>query len=184
MSLQYDSYLKEHVNNVIKGYEYMRKKMPKWFEFEKEIGTKWSIEKHDASKYLKDEYEAYDNWFYGNQSYENKVKIDKAWLHHIHNNPHHWQHWLLVEDDPEYTTEAGLIYPFKFIEIPDNYILEMIADWWSFSWKTGNLLEVFEWYKLHENTIKMHPKSRMKVEQILGELKAILGKELKSYISE
>ncbi len=45
-------------------------------------------------------------------------------------------------------------------------ILEMICDWWSFSWKTGNLYEIFNWYDAHKDYIKMHPKSRKKVETI------------------
>lgn len=186
MSLAYDEYLKTHIKNVIIGYEYLREKMPKRFEFEKKLGDKWSIEKHDESKYSEEEYMAYDKWFYGSKSFANKVEFNKAWLHHIHENPHHWQHWLLIEDDPDRAmTEPnfdGNLVSFEAIEMPDNYIMEMIADWWSFSWKTGNLLEVFEWYKMHEKTIKMHPKTRLKVEEILGELKAILGKELSSYI--
>ncbi|MFR1480703.1 MAG: DUF5662 family protein [Hydrogeniiclostridium mannosilyticum] len=26
--------------------------------------------------------------------------FQRAWLLHIHRNPHHWQHWVLINDDP------------------------------------------------------------------------------------
>lgn len=34
-------------------------------------------------------------------SYEVVENFNRAWLLHIHRNPHHWQHWVLINDDPE-----------------------------------------------------------------------------------
>lgn len=46
-------------------------------------------------------------------------RFNEAWLHHIHANPHHWQHWLLQQDD-------GKLIVLE----PTNAALnEMIADW-------------------------------------------------------
>lgn len=126
---------------------------------------------HDQSKTEPDEYEAYDAYFYGgNRSYRVVEDFRKAWLLHIHRNPHHWQHWVLINDDPE---EGEII-----LEMPYCYILEMICDWWSFSWSSGNLLEIFSWYEEHKSYIKLHPNTRRLVEDILSRVQNKLGREL------
>lgn len=122
-----------------------------------------NIRKHDASKYDREEYEAYDAYFYGNQSYEVVEDFKYAWLHHIHNNPHHWQYWILNNDDPD---EGEVI-----LDMPDCYIIEMICDWWSFSWKKGNLDEIFAWYDERKDYMKMSKYTHMKVKYYLKLIK-------------
>lgn len=85
--------------------------------------------------------------------------FNRAWLMHIHRNPHHWQHWVLINDEPK----EGTI----LIEMPYPYIIEMICDWWAFSWIKGDLSEMFAWYKDHESYIKLHNNTRSIVEEIL-----------------
>ena len=135
-------------------------------------------EMHDQSKYSMDEYEPYDNYFYGERTDEVEKEFDYAWLHHIHNNLHHWQYWVLKEDDSPATDSTMAI---KCLEIPDVYILEMIADWWSFSWKNyltshdkSDLYEIFAWYEAHVDKIAMNPKTREKVETLLDLIHDIL----------
>ena len=118
---------------------------------------------HDRSKSDPEEYHAYDAYFYGQtQSYFTKNAFDKAWLRHIHKNEHHWQHWVLINDDPN---EGEII-----LEIPYNYIVEMICDWWSFSFKQNDLYSVFTWYNEHKQYIKLNEKTRLSVEYILKEI--------------
>ena len=88
-----------------------------------------------------------------------KTRAMRAWLMHIHRNPHHWQHWVLINDEPK----EGTI----LIEMPYPYIIEMICDWWAFSWIKGDLSEMFAWYKDHESYIKLHNNTRSIVEEIL-----------------
>ena len=121
---------------------------------------------HDISKYSEAEYTPYDNYFYGNKSYAVTKAFNYAWLHHIHNNPHHWQYWVLQHDDE----------PEEVLEMPYQFIVEMICDWWSFSWKNGNLYEIFDWYEKHKN-MKLHPNTRKIVEGILEDIKKELDKE-------
>lgn len=59
--------------------------------------------------------------------------------------------------------------------MPHNYIFEMICDWWAFSWSKGNLSEIFSWYDEHSAYIKLAPKTREIVEDILWELRGRLG---------
>ena len=55
--------------------------------------------------------------------------------------------------------------------MPKVYILEMIADWWSFSWKSDNLEEIFDWYDKHKDKMLLHEKTRKLVEDILEAIK-------------
>ena len=119
---------------------------------------------HDKSKDLEDEYRAYDAYFYGgNRSFEVVQNFRYAWLKHIHSNEHHWQHWVLINDDPN---EGEII-----MDMPYNCIIEMICDWWAFSWNKGKLDEIFIWYEEHKNYMKLSEKTRNIVESILGLIK-------------
>ena len=158
MSYEYDRYLAQHKSNVEAGFRWLQKNLP---EITEGGGAEHNIVfAHDQSKTEPDEYGPYDIYFYGgNRSYAVVEDFRKAWLLHIHRNPHHWQYWVLINDDPE---EGEII-----LEMPYCYILEMICDWWSFSWFKGNLLEIFSWYEEHKNYIKLHPNTRKLVEDIL-----------------
>lgn len=56
---------------------------------------------------------------------------------------------------------------YILIEMPYPYIIEMICDWWAFSWIKGDLSEMFAWYKDHADYIKLHNNTRSIVEEIL-----------------
>lgn len=166
MSRQYDEYLKKHKQNVTQAFEWICSNLPHLVEgmpiLERQI-----IFDHDHSKSDPDEYKAYDVYFYGgNRSYSVAQDFNKAWLNHIHRNPHHWQYWILINGDPN---EGEII-----LEMPQIYILEMICDWWSFSWEKGKLDEVFAWYSDHKDYIRFHNQTRQKVEDILAQIKGEL----------
>lgn len=115
-----------------------------------------------------DEYDAYDKYFYGkNRSYQVMQDFNYAWLRHIHRNPHHWQYWVLINDDPDLDE--------IILDMPDIYIIEMICDWWSFGWSKGDLTEIFKWYEERKEHIKLSEKTRRSVENILNMMKAKLS---------
>lgn len=166
MSQKYEEYLIEHNNNVVDGCKWLIHNLPEIFLDNDMISEVLYLceFKHDQSKRNVEEYEAYDKYFYGgNQSFEVVQEFNRAWLHHIHNNPHHWQYYILLNDNPD---EGEII-----LDIPDNYIIEMICDWWSFSWKKGDLYEIFNWYNERKNYIKLSKPTREKVENILESMK-------------
>lgn len=167
MSYEYDRYLHQHKNNVKRGFEWLQRNLPNILVGQPDAS--WQIIfDHDSSKNNDDEYKAYDAYFYGNNcSYEVVEEFKRAWLRHIHRNPHHWQHWVLNNDDPD---EGENI-----LDMPYNYIIEMICDWWSFSWQKGDLGEIFNWYDEHSDYIKLSPKTRRTVEDILEQLCERLG---------
>lgn len=171
MSVKYDEYIIEHTNNVVEAAEWLRHNIPS-LDIDGVHGLGYNLWAHDTSKYSREEYDAYDAYFYGGKkTKEVKEAFNYAWLHHIHNNPHHWQYWVLINDDPKERTVA--------LDIPYKYVIEMICDWWSFSWKTGNLYEIFDWYDAHKKRMILSEHTRELVEQILGQIKEKLD-ELKS----
>ena len=164
MSKEYDNYLEQHRGNVKKGYEWLVKNLP---DLPGLTSAGIYIHNHDTSKNDEFQYRAYDAYFYGNNKSCKVVEaFNLAWLDHIHKEPHHWQHWVLINDDPNEGTVC--------LEMPEQYVIEMICDWWAFSWAKGNLYEIFKWYNEHEVYIKLHKKTRTLVENILDKI----GKKL------
>lgn len=166
MSKQYDEYLEKHKANVRKGFEWLQENLPGLIPHES--SASWQVVfNHDTSKNEPDEYDAYDAYFYGgNRSYAVVQEYRRAWLRHIHRNPHHWQHWVLINDDPN---EGEIV-----MDMPYEYIIEMICDWWAFSWAKGNLNEIFNWYDEHKNHMKLGDNTRKTVDSILGDIKTKL----------
>lgn len=169
MSSNYDEYLNDHIKNVERGFQ----KLCDW-DFGDVIGAMNDIlpliSRHDESKRWSAEYDAYDKYFYsGNRSHKVVEDFNYAWLHHIHHNPHHWQYWVLIEDDGD--------SKYKPLEMPFKYIVEMICDWWSFSWRSGNLSEIFSWYDAHRSKMILGEKTRKTVESILDRMRAKLEEE-------
>lgn len=168
MSIEYDIYLEHHKMNVKDGFNWLCVNMPEIF---KNIydDLDWQIGfAHDLSKTRdQEEYKAYDDYFYGrNKSYAVIQAFNYAWLSHIHHNKHHWQHWVLINDD----SEEGI----NILDMPDNYIIEMICDWWAFSWNANDLYSIFQWYRDHKKYMKLSPATKQKVENILYKLKITL----------
>ena len=183
---KYDEYLENHIKNVQRGYEWLKEFLPdvlseyNYIEEKSYYGELDEIIKnHDKSKYtskaadaeryydLTCEYVPYADYFYGTRDKEVDEKFNLAWLSHIHNNPHHWQHWLLQND------EDGL----NIIDMPYVFIVEMILDWWAFSWMKGNLWEIFKWYEEHKEGILISDKTRKTVEDILNKMENMLKEE-------
>ena len=168
MSIEYDNYLREHRENVAKGFRWMQTHLPEVTRTENPISLEAQIcEDHDRSKNTVAEYDAYDAYFYGkNKSYKVVQDFNRAWLHHIHRNPHHWQYWVLINDEPG----EGM----DILEMDYDYIVEMICDWWAFSWKKGELYEIFSWYDQHRDYMKLGYKTRKIVEFILDTMRETL----------
>jgi len=137
----------------------------------------WQAIVHDLSKFLPDEFIPYANYFYGKKKQirdetgyykptdTGDLAFDFAWLLHQKRNPHHWQWWILPED------EGGV----KILEMKYPYNLEMICDWVGagkaqgyFSPPFAPLLETQWWYLKNKGKMQLHPKTREFVEDFLG----------------
>lgn len=161
MSKAYTDYIITHVQNTVRAYAWLKHRGI----ITKDLTDR--IMKHDASKYSNAEFEPYDAYFYGERTPEVVERFNYAWLHHIHANDHHWQHWVLIND------EDGTVA----LEMPEDCVYEMICDWWSFSHKIGNLYSMFDWYTSHKDLMILHPNTRALVEKILTDIKIALEVE-------
>lgn len=156
MSKAYNKYIKQHLDFVKAAYLWLVEHDIIKDEFRHRINT------HDLSKFDDAEYEAYDKYFHGpSKTAEVKAAFDVAWLHHIHQNPHHWQHWVLVNDDDG----------TKVLEMPQEYVVEMLCDHLSFSFKENKLDEIFKWYDAHKDNMLLHKKSKALYEKLLNKYK-------------
>lgn len=165
MSKQYDAYLNKHIENVKLAYSYLKPYLKKYDVITSDTileHLEKRIEKHDAGKFDKQEYAAYDEYFFGPKPTKESVKVqfDYAWLHHIKHNSHHWEAWVIPGD--------------KALEIPTSYVVEMICDWWSFGLGNNNPTELFDWYKEHSKKMIFHPNTSKLVEELLGLVKLVI----------
>lgn len=164
MSQAYDHYLSTHKKNVLTSYYWIKDNLPEIIDiYPNVIDLEDQMRNHDTSKSQRDEYHPYDAYFYGNNKSEKvNEEFNRAWLLHIHRNPHHWQYWILVHDDDHEDT---------VLPMPYNYILEMICDWWAFSWTQENLYEIFDWYEKRKEHIRLDSRTRTIVEDILKQIR-------------
>lgn len=165
MSKEYDDYIQEHQDNVRDAYLWLSERLPDLIPANATV--KGLIDLHDYSKYDRREYEAYDNYFYIYKDKRSKEIIDEfneAFLRHIHCNSHHWQHWVLMHDDPD---KSGKLL-IEALEMPYEYIIEMICDWMSFAIKKNDFREILSWYKGHKDVMILHENTRKRVEEILA----------------
>ena len=142
-------------------------------------GLIWQGLMHDLSKFLPSEFIPYANYFYGEK---NDIKrgrnetgyykptdtgdkaFDFAWLLHQKRNRHHWQWWILPED------EGGV----KILEIREPYLTEMICDWVGagkaqghFSPKNDKYFETRKWWIANNNKMQLNKITRQKIKNII-----------------
>lgn len=137
----------------------------------------WRLLKHDWSKLLPSEWFPYTRFFYGNDEeyaenerrfkatgincgpwmHEVKDSFNHAWLLHQRRNDHHWQFWVLRNDDG--TTQA--------LPMPDAARKEMLADWMGAGRAITGRWETAEWYAKNCTKMILHPDTRAFIEQEL-----------------
>ena len=156
---EYEEYLKNHIENVKKSYDLIEDKLliDSDLTVEELTQLNHNIENHDKSKYEDVEFYPYlCNFYPSDKNKLNQEEYDYAWLHHQHNNPHHWQHWILREDEGK----------LKTLDIPDIYIIEMLCDWSSFRYKnpesTAN-----KWYNDNKDKMQLSQNTIQKIEKYL-----------------
>jgi len=149
----------------------------KWFVFIEccRFGIPWRGIVHDLSKLLPSEFVPYARYFEGDYPSFNEVKFlppfasccrtkeeiaydfDVAWLHHQKRNRHHWQYWVLLNDDGD----------TKILEMPDRYRWEMLADWIG-AGKALGTPDTKAWYLKWRDTIQLGRNTRVWIEWKLG----------------
>jgi len=122
----------------------------------------WRLIKHDWTKLTCAEFPAYSAFFY-NKTYK-KLTIEEskginkafqtAFRHHWEHNDHHWEYW------------GALGYP---VEMPENALREMVADWAGAGRAIKGKWEFADWYEDQKKLGKMqlHPATRTRVEELI-----------------
>jgi hypothetical protein len=108
---------------------------------------------HDSSKFSLSEFPYYARNFQGD-----KGDIDgfaRAWLHHIHVNEHHWQHWLFPDNfaPKGSTVESGAVW------MDECWIKEMVADWMGANLTYQRTMDMSEWLTKNLPKIKLNSNS-------------------------
>lgn len=132
------------------------------------VGLYWRGLTHDLSKLLPGEWIPYANYFYGGPPVDTTKgyykptttgddEFDFAWLLHQKRNDHHWQWWMLPEDN------GGV----KIIPMSKEARLEMLCDWIGASKAQGRggISSVAEWYQENKRKMQLHQKTRTWIEE-------------------
>jgi len=140
-------------------------------------GLIWRGLVHDWHKLLPSEWVPYARFFYGKPRRDTTgyykptdtgdAAFDFAWLLHQKRGDHHWQWWMLPED------EGGV----KVLPMSSAARLEMVCDWMGagraqgFVGKDG-LPEVATWYARNKAKMQLHAETRAWVEAQLAAIEA------------
>ena len=138
---EYKKYINTHKENILKMHELLQRygsiylTITMYDDTNKDMLER--LNKHDDSKYSKEEFDAYRIKFYTTEEEENKIKTsaeyanmvktnyENALQHHYKYNTHHPQH---------YVNSDGSI---KDMSVKDVY--EMILDWMAISYYKHNI---------------------------------------------
>lgn len=133
----------------------------KWFVFLEccKVGLIWRGIIHDWTKFLPNEFFPYVNHDFERERDETgyykptdtgDLAFDFAWLLHQKRNRHHWQFWILPED------EGGL----KILEMPLKYRKEMLCDWYGAHRAQESKGTPRDWYLKHKDKMQLGPETR------------------------
>lgn len=124
--------------------------------------SEYQIEGHDRSKYNFAEFPHYARQFQGPRNDPDGFAY--AWMHHIHHNPHHWQHWIF----PDGHTPKGSNVEAGVMQMPSNYVVEMVADWMGASKAYTGSWDMTDWLLKNLPKIKIHSQTAAYLESILS----------------
>ena len=153
---EYTEYIKEHKENVIKCFD-------TYIDIIKEVldcdidKVKRNVEIHDDSKFSNEEFEYYRQFFYPiDGEKKDKTIMNNGWLNHIRLNKHHWNYWVIV--DAEGVTA---------LDMPVEYIAEMILDWLAMSMKFNNSVKDF--YKNNVDKMVLSTNTKILIDRIIDQ---------------
>ena len=131
---------------------------------------------HDLSKLGRAEFWPYAEHFCGKSSTDKKNDdaFHQAWLHHVANNDHHWEHFISnysqvakqLWNHPELSSDS-------LREMPDDALLEMIVDnvaatrSYEGYWPNGSKKDGWAWMTNSFDRYVLHPTTRIKFGAIL-----------------
>ncbi len=140
-----------------------------------QYGLIWRGLKHDWTKFLPSEWFPYARYFYEKDGTKRQRRdktgyykptdtgdaaFDFAWLLHQKRNRHHWQWWMLPEDD------GGT----KILDMPFEDRLEMFCDWKGAARAQGveNHRDVRPWYEKNKANMQLSTFTRRRVDEMVS----------------
>jgi len=133
-------------------------------------GLYWRGIKHDWSKFRPSEFIPYARFFYNPNGSKRTVRdktgyykptdtgdkdFDFAWFLHQKRNDHHWQYWVMPED------EEGV----KLFSMPIVCLIEMLCDWKGAGRAQGTP-NAFDWYKANRHKLQLHEETLLDIDTI------------------
>lgn len=121
------------------------------------------LEVHDLSKFSLDEFGSYAMHFEGGGA---PVLFENAWHHHLHHNPHHWQHWIFPDGFAmrEGRSERGVL------PMPRRYALEMVADWMGAGFAYAGSWDMSDWLRANLPKIVVHSQTAAYLRRVLTDI--------------
>ncbi|MCK9198256.1 MAG: DUF5662 family protein [Bacilli bacterium] len=153
---EYTEYIKEHKQNVIKCFDTYINIIQVVLDCDIDK-VKHNVEIHDDSKFSNEEFEYYRQFFYPlDGEKKDKNIMNYGWLNHIHLNKHHWNYWVIVDGE-------GI----TVLDMPVEYIAEMILDWLAMSMKFNNSVKDF--YNNNVDKMTLSPNTKILIDRIIGQ---------------
>lgn len=152
-------------NQIFRDYA---ERLRQHIQFVQEAGMKLEVPQqqlaqHDLSKWSLEEFGPYAIHFCGGGDVKHFVP---AWLHHIHNNPHHWQHWIF----PDGYAPDGSGVESGVVKMPNRFALEMVADWMGASKAYTGSEDMTKWLWENMPRIRLHSETAEYVRGVLDML--------------
>lgn len=122
------------------------------------------LESHDFTKFTLAEFPHYAQQFHGDKADPNGFAV--AWLHHVHHNPHHWQHWCFPD---QYELKGSNLENGR-IPMPEHYVLEMVADWMGASQAYTGSMDMTKWLLINLPKLQLHSETWKTLNTILIDL--------------
>lgn len=121
------------------------------------------LDTHDLSKFSQSEFGAYAKHFQGGGAPQ---EFAEAWLHHLHFNEHHWQHFMF----PDEFSPAGTNIRRGVMPMPEKFALEMVADWMGAGKAYTDSDDMTDWLLKNVPRITLHQKTAEFVTKTLDDL--------------
>lgn len=103
---------------------------------------------HDRSKLSVAEFPYYARQFHGDKG--DPDGFAAAWLHHLHCNEHHPQHWFMPWGYTSSAVDGGCL------KMPKRYLREMVADWQGASRVYTGSWDIEGWLLDNLGKIRLH----------------------------
>lgn len=117
----------------------------------------YQLRRHDLSKFHAEQFAPYAMHFHGGGA---PKEFARAWLDHIHKEPHHWQHWLFADG---FGIKDGDVVGGA-LPMPETYALEMIADWIGASVVYSGTENMADWLDKNLHKVRLHPRTEAYVD--------------------